>query len=44
MLTIGLVPAIFAAEEIKNEMISTIRPLAKKNHIVDTPASLWNYF
>jgi len=44
MLTIGLVPAIFTAEETKNEMISTIRPLAKKNHIIDTPASLWTYF
>lgn len=44
MLTIGLVPALFSEEEVRNEMVSTIRPLAKKNHIIDTPSSLWNYF
>ncbi len=37
MLTIGIVPAIFAEEEAKNEMISTIGPVAKTNHIIDTP-------
>jgi dynein heavy chain len=37
MLTIGLIPAIFAAEEARAEMIQAIGPLAKKSHIIDTP-------
>lgn len=44
MLTIGLVPGIFSSEEVKAEMVSSVRPLAKKNHIIDTPTSLWAYF
>lgn len=41
MLTIGIVPAIFASEEARNEMISAIGPVAKKNHIIDTPQNKW---
>jgi len=44
MLTIGIVPAIFANEESRAEVISAIGPLAKKNHIIDTPQSKWKYF
>jgi len=44
MLTIGLVPGIFSGEEVRAEMVSCVRPLAKKNHIIDTPATLWSYF
>ena len=37
MLTIGIIPTIFAAEENKAEMINTIKPFAKKAGIIDTP-------
>ena len=43
MLTIGIVPSIFT-EEAKAEVIASIKPLAKKAGIQDTPQNCWNFF